>query len=179
MLRRDSVAEGRQRWQWEPKQAAARQGRDAGAVRPGGAEARLPWERAATSMLRRDSVAERRKRLQWALKAAARQGRDAAEEGSQQQMAMGLARCDGALVPAQRLARCDEVGMAPGARSADLLLLPVGWTPQEPEQMERNRQAAGMRQRAPDAQRVRVEARRTAQRVRFGVGAWPQGSGRA
>ncbi len=96
-------------------------------------------------MLRRDSVAERRKRLQWALKAAARQGRDAAEEGSQQQMAMGLARCDGALVPTRRLVRCDEVGMAPGARSADLQLLPVGWTPQEPEQMERNRRAAGMR----------------------------------
>ena len=179
MLRRDSVAEGRQRLQWEPKQAAARQGRDAGAVRPVGAEARLPWERAATSMLRRDSVAERRKRLQWALKAAARQGRDAAEEGSQQQMAMGLARCDGALVPARRLARYDEVGMAQGARSADLLWLSVGWTPQELEQGERNRRAAGMRQQAPDAQRVRVEARRTAQLVRFGVAAWPQGSGRA
>ncbi len=171
MLRRDSVAEGRQRWQWEPKQAAA--------VRPVGAEAWLPWERVATSMLRRDSVAERRKRLQWALKAAARQGRDAAEEGSQQQMAMGLARCDGALVPARRLARCDEVGMARGVRSADLLFLSVGWTPQEPEQGERNRRAAGMRQQAPDAQRVRVEARRTAQRVRFGVEAWPQGSGHA
>ena len=95
-------------------------------------------------MLRRDSVAEGRKRLQWALKAAARQGRDAGAEGSPQQMAMGLARFDGALVPAQRLVRCDEVGTAPGARSADLLLLPVGWTPQEPEQMERNRRAAGM-----------------------------------
>lgn len=130
-------------------------------------------------MLRRDSVAERRKRLQWALKAVARQGRDAAEEGSQQQMSMGLARCDGALVPARRLARCDEVGMAPGARSADLLLLPVGWTPQEPEQGERNRRAAGMRQQAPDAQRVRVEARRTAQRVLFDVVVCSQGAGRA
>ena len=94
-------------------------------------------------------------------------------------MAMGLARCYGALVPGRRRARCDVAEMAPGARSADLLWLSVGWTPQEPEQMERNRRAAGMRQQAPDAQRVRVEARRTAQRVRFGVAAWPQGSGRA
>ncbi len=173
------MAEGRQRLERELKQAAARQGRDAGAVRPVKAEARLPWERAATSMRRRDSVAETRKRLQWALKAAARQGRDAAEEGSQQQMAMGLARCYGALVPGRRRARCDVAEMAPGARSADSMLRLVGWIQQEPEQGARNRRAAGMLSEAPDAQRVRVEARRTAQRVRFGVAAWPQGSGRA
>jgi hypothetical protein len=83
MLWRDSVAEGRQRWQWEPKQAAARQGRNAGVVRQVGAEARLPWERAATSMWRQDSVAEGRQRLERELKqAAARQGRDAGAEGS-------------------------------------------------------------------------------------------------
>ena len=83
MWRWDFVAEGRQRWQWEPKQAAARQGRNAGAVRQVEAEARLPWERAATSMLRRDSVAEGRQRLERELKqAAARQGREAGAEGS-------------------------------------------------------------------------------------------------
>lgn len=173
------MAEGRQRLERELKQAAARQGRDAGAVRPVKAEARLPWERAATSMRRRDSVAETRKRLQWALKAAARQGRDAAEEGSPQQMAMGLARCDGALVPARRLARCDEVGMAPGARSADSMLRLVGWIQQEPEQGARNKRAAGMLSEAPGAQQVRVEVRPAAQRVLFDVAVCSQGPGRA
>ena len=52
-------------------------------MRQVGAEARLPWERAVTSMWRWDFVAEGRQRLERELKqAAARQGRDAGAEGS-------------------------------------------------------------------------------------------------
>ena len=94
-------------------------------------------------------------------------------------MAMGLARCYGALDPGRRRARCDVAEMAPGARSADSMLWLVGWIQQEPEQGARNKRAAGMLSEAPGAQQVRVEVRPAAQLVRFDVAAWPQGSGRA